>query len=421
MMHNRSKFEKRLIFTGLTIIFLTLLLCNSAYSGSAYSALGFGLGNTGINARSAGMGSISIALPDSLSLDLQAPAAWGGIATVRFSLTGNISRVYSEDINGGSVDDHGRFNGAVMAVPFGRGIVFGVTLSPFTRMNYKWYAGDYETDAERLQGRGGFTQSLVGLSFPIKKNLNLGLALRGIFGKIEKHWQIDFEDPNELGASQTISDRYKGVGGSLSGSYLHKSGWSIGFNFNSNVEISVDRQEVVKQGYKTQYDSTVTLDTKYDLPVDFSIGIGKRFKRHSFGLETAFYNWDSAEEPASITGDFQNANRISVGWEWTPGYRAFDPRWRMFTYRAGVYLNDHYVKSGLQSETDSENYQPSYYGISAGIGVPYFNGLSRLDFGIEYGWMGDKQKHGVSEDFIIFTIGFNHSETWFVGQREKDR
>jgi len=404
---------RRLIWWVLPLI--AALPIEPACGESALSSLGYGLPQSMSNTRAVGMGMVSLAMPDTIGLNLLSPAAWDGEPTARFGFGGKWSFMRLEDNRSSDANDHAYFEGVAMAVPLGEGHFVGVSMSPYTRMLYEWKADDPEGWAPsviRQQGEGGFSQAMVAFSARLTKEMRLGLAVRPIFGKVDQHWRRVYNSYEFRSPGISISDRFHGFGWALSGQWVHPHGWSAGMSLFSPVKVGVERETVILVDGDYQQSCKGELAEKYDLPWDVSLGFGYRFGSHLAGFEAQWQGWDNTDQPPALTGAFMDAFRLGLGWEWSPEYRPLDSFWRAFTYRSGFYMQEHYVRS-------MSGHRSKRLALSGGLSIPYYGGRSRMDFAIEIGWIGDRSRNGVAEREIKFTLGINHSEKWFIGRRER--
>lgn len=405
-------------FVFFSLFALTLLFPHTANSESSFSALGYGLQNCNSGARSSGFGYLSVIGSDSLGINLNSPATWQGPATARLGIHGNYSRTETSDVHGSNMSDLFGLSGIGIAIPVGFNSYFGITLNPYTRMDYNWTIEETNstsgyTTTRKHHGRGGLSQGLIAFSIPVRENLRIGISGRAIFGKTDRRWEIDFNDLSTNNTSRTFSDRYKGVGFSFSMNYENiENGWMGGFVFNTPLGVQIQRQELIMSGRYVELDSTFDLDEKFDLPADLVIGFGKKYNRHSFGFETSWHGWNSDMKPELNTSSFVNAFRFSLGWEWIPDYRLYDPIWETMTYRSGIYILDNYSEGSFQN-------QASKIGITSGLGVPYNNGHSRIDIGLDLNILGNESDDGVNEKSAVLTVGFNHSQFWFVKRQRR--
>ncbi|MBT7788262.1 MAG: hypothetical protein HN757_05220 [Calditrichaeota bacterium] len=400
----------------LLVIMLLLMTFSDAECESSFSALGHGWMEGTSSARSAGMGQLGLTLPDTVCLNITNPAMWSGSATARLGLQGDVYRTYIDDNTGTDVSDQFGFTGIAMAIPIGK-TFFGVSLSSFTRLNYKWEstdiaAGDWSSTKESFDGRGGLTLGNVGFSFPYGERWRFGISGRAILGKTEQSWKIDFPDIASNNATRAFSDRYVGGGVSLSCHWNNQQNWSAGAMLISPISVFVERQELVKSEYTVLFDSTWDVDNNYELPIGIAFGLAKRISRDKFGAEVSWYGWDMVEEPTLLTKDFANALKISTGWEHSPEYQPYYPLWEKLTWRGGLYMQQHYSKGNT-------DHQALNYAMTFGFGLPYNDGKSRVDAAFEFGLRGSKDDDGAAERYAGITLSINHSDLWFVQRRKQ--
>lgn len=403
-------------------IFIILMLSilfyiHPAYAESPFSSLGHGLLLESANARSAAMGYTSLALPDRLSLDQRNIAVWSGPRSARLGLGGEFVRTSVDDVNGSDLRDQGGISGLAIAIPIYDDSFLGLAVSRLTRVDYNWaIAGSAEQDwsstIENHQGSGGISQGILGIAFPLIDKLRFGFGARVVFGKMERLWKVEFPDIESRATSHLRSDRLKGFGISMSAHYNLSPVWMFGMSVNSPISIGIQRQNVIKAGSIIQTDSTIILSDDWDVPLDFAIGAGHIMNEHALAVEIALKGWGSVSEPVELADNFEDALRLSVGWEWVPEYSAFDPLWRSLTFRGGVYSQEHYALSASRN-------QSSRTALTGGLGLPFNHGQSRIDLGFELGVMGTESDDGVAEKFAVITVGFNNSEIWFKGLKER--
>ncbi len=399
------------------VIFALVILLSASVSikaESSLSSLGYGLQFDASSARSAGMGLAGLGIADSLSLDLTMPANWAGPRTARFGFNSYAVRETATDNGGTDASDNGGVGGVGFVVAVGKTSFLGFSITPVTSMDYRWKStgvASWSSTLTRRQGQGGLSQALVGGSMQINDKLRLGLAVRPIFGKVERLWKLDYPNGGGFSASQTISDRFSGIGVSLSGRWYEED-WNFGALINTPVSASVQRQLVIGAGGLAQVDSTYDLAEKYDLPLDIGVGVSKKYNQHLVAIDAFLHNWGSVEPPSIEGGRFENSYRLSAGWEWSPDYRSVSSFWQEWKYRAGFTTSNNYGIS-------ASGHQAGKFALTGGLGIPYAKGRSRLDLAIEFGWAGNETDDGVAERTLGVTVGFNHSEKWFVGRRGK--
>jgi len=404
--------KRALLFT---ILMSTVITVKPALAESALSSLGYGLPQSTANARAAGMGMISLAMPDTLRINLLSPASWDGPTTTRFGFSVNMIHTRLKDQNAVDENDMSRLNSLALGIPVGKGKFIGFGISPYTRMEYEWttIGSNVLIPSEVNEwGRGGISQSIIAFSTNIKQQFRLGISIRPVFGQLDRRWLENPSDATYKSSGIQIVDRLSGVGWGLSCQWNRSDGWAAGMVVQSPIGISVKRQTTILVDNAVQHDEKTDISSGYDLPWDVSFGVSKTlFSSHRAGFEFAWQDWSDVENAIVPTNDLADAMRFGFGWEWSPDYLPFDPFWKALTYRSGFYMQDHYVL-GIKRN------QSRKVALTGGISIPYFDLKSRIDIALEIGWMGDRSKDEIAERAISISIGFNHSQRWFIGRRE---
>ncbi|MCF7809644.1 hypothetical protein K9N50_01510 [bacterium] len=399
----------------LTVLVSMVITFKPAFAESALSSLGYGLPVSTANARAAGMGLVSLAMPDTLRINYLSPASWEGPATTRFGFGIDMIHTRLEDDFAADGNDMSRLNGLALAIPIGKGRFAGFAISPYTRMRYRWTSSGANplipSDVTEW-GRGGISQGIVAFSTPIKHEFRLGISIRPVFGQLDRRWLENPSDATYKPSGIKIVDRMNGVGWGLSGQWNQPAGWCAGFSLLSPVSIKVQRQTTVSVDNTVRNDDKKDISGGYDLPWDVSLGISRMlFNNQRAGIEFAYQGWSAVDNAIISKSELADAMRLGFGWELSPEYNPFDPFYEALTYRAGCYMQDHYVL-GIN------NNQSRKVALTGGISVPYFELKSRIDIALEIGWMGDRGKDEISERTVTISIGFNHSQQWFIGRRE---
>jgi len=372
------------------------------------------------------MGFVSLSMPDSLGLNLVSPAMWEGGKTARFSMQGGYMRAMTEDAVGSDVSDVAELNGFALALPIYSSWFLGMTFSPYTRMDYHWEtagSNGWSSTMETQDGLGGITQGLVEMSMPADERVRIGFGARFLLGQVERSWDVTFPGTIANPATSNVTDNMRGMGWALSTRWDAPAGWTAGGYVFGPTSLSVKRHSFVTSIRQlsansgiidTLEDRTYELDEDFGTPWDIGLSVSRRLGLHLIGCEMSWQGWDLVDEPIELAEQFRNALRLSAGWEWQPIHKPFDPFWKSLAYRGGFYMQDHYVVSGSGN-------QATKFALTAGISIPYYNNRSRVDLALELGFMGDQDKDGVAERSIGLSIGFNHSELWFISRREKRR
>ena len=358
---------------------------------------------------------MSLAVEDTLGLNILAPALWSGGSDARFGFNADYTANGAKDAGGSVKSDAAGINGMAVAFPLGSGRFLGAAVAPLTRMDYRWQSensGNWTRTVTTEIGRGGMSQGLLALSLPVRSNVRLGLAGRLGFGTSTRSLAAEFPDIRSDSATTSSLDvdhRLSGFGWGVSFSWDAPEDYVTGGYLNSPIRAEVQQQRSVWAGSSNVSDATSDLAGRWELPWSAAFGVGRYWNRHLTALEFGWDGWSGVAKPVGA-GEFNDAWRFAAGWEWTPEYRALDPWWRALTYRAGLSYQTLYAAAPT-------GHQPHKVAVSGGLSLPYFNGRSRLDLALEYGWLGDKSRDLVAENYFGISLGFHHKEPWFVSRK----
>ena len=296
--------KRELLFAILMSVVITF---KPAIAESALSSLGYGLPQSTANARAAGMGLVSLAMPDTLRINLLSPATWDGPATTRFGFSVNMIHTRLEDQNAVDENDMSRLNSLALGIPVGKDRFIGFGISPYTRMEYEWKTiGSNALIPSEVSewGRGGISQGIIAFSTPIQNELRLGISIRPVFGQLDRRWLENPSDATYKSSGIKIVDRLSGVGWGLSCQWNQPAGWCAGVALQSPIGVSVKRQTTILVDKSVQNVDKKDISGGYDLPWDVSIGLSRTFfSSHRAGFEFAWQDWSDMENAIVSTND----------------------------------------------------------------------------------------------------------------------
>ena len=159
-----------------------------------------------------------------------------------------------------------------------------------------------------------------------------------------------------------------------------------------------------------------TVKSKVGLPLRYGFGFTlTQPAKWTAGVDVSVDNWKTLKyfgEPNTLT----NAIKFNVGGEYIPDYYSSKFHKRI-AYRAGAYYERTlFNKNGTQI---------SEMGVTAGVGVPIGRperGLealmfSRINLGLSYGIRGTTTNNLVKEGILMFRLGVNLNDRWFIRRR----
>ena len=419
----------------------------SAQENSPYSR--YGLGNTmpTTNVANRGMGGISAAYADPLSVNFNNPASYSRFQVtteprsgkplygrVVFDVGINIENKTLREPNVAQkfTGAYASFSHLQLGIPLNKawGLSFG--LRQLNRISYK--VGELgpifspetgaliDTGYSEYTGSGGSFLPNVGTGIAIK-NLSLGITAGYLFGRREFSTSRALFDTVEVKSAAYNSEAsYGGVffsGGAQYRLKLNKDSTTIlnlgvSGNLKRPLNASVDlyRTAIGSSGSDTVLQRNVGGEIVY--PASFTAGfvLERRVGANgnfSFGADLVQNKWSSFrffDAPDSVQDNWQ----MRFGTQLRPNVKAGSGYFSSVSYRAGFYFGPDYIRVGRELPV---------YGVSVGLGLPVanYNRLSPgqftvLNVAFEYEKRGNND-NVLKENLFRISIGLNFSDLWF--------
>ncbi|MBI5858914.1 MAG: hypothetical protein HZB42_14880 [Sphingobacteriales bacterium] len=471
------KKTKTLHCKRLTILVLLFTAFNPAFSqdNSPYSRYGIGNLVPHSNIITRGMGGISAAYSDFLSINFSNPATFSGFQTGVETKSKKItsgraildlgldfeSRSLREPSNPKKFTaSNALFSYVQVGVPLRKewGLVFG--LRPVSRISYKMFhyerlkdpltGNPIDSVITRYEGDGGSFLASLGTGFSIfrkeytegpmkgmEKKLSFGINAGYFFGKKDYSTRRSFinDSVNYYQANYqtktTFGDIYFNAGLNYKTPLNKYVNLTLGAYGNWGQKIN-SRQDILRETFV--YDENlgeVRLDSvsdqrdvkgKITIPSSYTIGfivqklvvIEKDRKEPGWvvGLDFSVQNWDSYRLYGK-RDSVRNTWEVRIGGQFNPV-----PKKNYFsniTYRAGLFMGPDYIKVGKNLPR---------FGGSFGMGLPISinrqapNQYTLLNVAFEYGKRGNNDNL-LKENLFRFSLGFSLSDIWF-GKRKYD-
>ncbi len=399
------------IFAIVTAIGLIALPALGQFSH--YSMYGFGIASPVQPVRSLGLGLTGAALPDSISLNSVNPALWTNFVST--SLQG---QMYFSNIAVPNLDyttNFGRFVGFAFKFPIGKKIGIGLGLNPVTRMDANrtfidtlLFDGIKISSQSDLLLTGGISEFFLGGGFRLSPYLNLGAKARFLLGNYVVNYNTTLSGTNKVYSYWQMNSVVKGTSlevGSLWN--VPRTHLTMAFTFDKNLKFSYQKSIDYSYGPDTTAPSRPLA-----YPGTLRLALTNKFSNFlRLNLE-----WHYTYTDHSVFQDFylftpvkwQNAQYIGVGIELTPVIDEKHPEISRFAYRFGLYYRTEPVYwAGTQI---------SERGLTAGIGLPIFNDLNRIDFALTYGL---RKGFLSNEKFFTLSCGLTTGELWFLKYKRR--
>ncbi len=375
----------------------------SVHAGSYYSRYGYGLLRFRDGVKATAMGSVSIAITDSVSINYLNPATMATINTThiqgeflydRANITLGQTKAKFHDSN---------VNGLGVLLPLQRGYVVAFGIQPYSQV-------DYEFSDKEETGTKPFTQSLLGsggldniyLAFAgTVGRVRYGLASDFYFGLVRRTWRVNFVDANTTDTEDQISTHFKGIGlhgGVQTTIKRWQLGAALGLPVSLNAETRVDYRFTVTAPVPTQTDTR--------LPLWY--GLGASYQAGPKWLLAAQYRaqqWSDLKTTELLGAEGVNNFNLGFGLQFTPNFDRLQNNIGRIHYRLGATMS-------RLPYADVNGKNIGEWTASAGFGLPFNRGDSRLDFAVEFGKRGNDDNLA-QETIFRFSASVIGSERWF--------
>jgi hypothetical protein len=387
------------------LIFFLIILTNSLSAQSIYSRHGFGLPRYRDGVKAIGMGGVSLAIADSISLYFLNPAT---MARVNFTrVQGDFlyerARIKLDDASGLLHDAN--VNSAAILIPVKRGYVFAFGIQPFSRSEFEFNRSDTtalgSSFEEIFRGTGGINDLYLAFAANLGR-VRVGLAGDFYFGTLRRIWRVNFADAFEFRNTEDVTNsNFTGLG-LHAGVQTQFGSWQIGTAFGLPARLNVETNRTT-----VSRDTSETIESNLKLPLWWGVGFGYSPNRHwLLGADWRWQHWNAVARAEFLNEQGADSYDMSVGAEVTPSFDALDSPFKRLSYRCGAT----YRQLPYQEPIGSNLHE---WVATFGLGLPFGRGLNRLDFAFEIGKRGSLSKNIAEENIVLFHASINGSERWF--------
>ena len=444
-----------------TGVFLTVLtaLSTLAQENSPYSRYGMGDLVPNQNIVSRGMGGLSAAYPNYLSINLNNPAMLGNISNTRtfsntlFDIGGeaDIRTLRSTSTPEKYKSVNALISYLQVAFPLSskkmekKDFVWAMSLGlrPLTRINYKIENNQRLNGIDSLQtvyeGSGGMNQ--VNISTGIRyKNFNFGISTGYTFGNRDYSTRLNFVNDSVVyyKSNYEVKSQFGGMFLNAGIFYSSNNGekenpvtkkrepastFNVGAFVNLNQTLNARRDKINETITFTSDGSLIGIDTvdyqqeqkgKIRIPMTYGVGISYQDKNRNwmFGADFESTNW-SAYRFYNETDDVQNTWVIRAGAEYYPARAGSikNKYWSYVKYRAGFYYGPDYIKLSQNRANYAASLGASFPLTSANL--LRYGDYVLLHTSIEVGGRGNKQSQSFRESIMRFSFGISMNARWF--------
>lgn len=388
------------------IVIMNFPLFQNTPAQTVLSSRGLGTPFDLPNARSMGMGGISIALADPITISRTNPAGLLNIKTTRLSIQYFYEKNNYRDEEGSASSQYSNFDGFNFAIPFGSGAGLSLGLAPLTRVSYNLsfreeLAG--EDYSKSVQGQGGLNAFTLSLTWALRSNLSLGLSGHYIFGKLKESWKVDFDQSGFISSTDIFSTKNWGYGFTAGFTYRPFSPLLLGAVFTPKVDLNnrTETQYIFKSDAESHRGS-LSYPTSWGIGSTFNLG-----KIGILGVEFLQRNWTELAFNGKQNYNTRKTRRISLGCEILPNGNLTAHYLTRVAYRFGFSYQP-YFSLDPRANTIKELW------ATMGLGLPLLMHAAQIDVAIIFGKRGSIDTNGLSENLFRVSVSVTGGERWFI-------
>ena len=375
---------------------LSVLAAGPAHAQSLLSARGLGYPLEGLDARSRGLGGLTVGLPDA-QLSLVNPAAAVGLPAAGLSVTFQGDDVSSRTAGNDQDFTTSRFPAIQAAFPIGQRLV--ATLGYAAVLDQNWsatrtdsmtFAGERRLVTDRFQSLGGAARLRAGVGYRLLPRLDVGAALDVYTGALRDSVSREVEG---LNTAFTGADyRWEGLG------------FSAGARWRGNALTAAATVTAGGSLNAEARDSAVASEG-YSLPLTVDAGVSARIAQQALAaVSVRWSQWSAADDAlgggsttpaagAGYDGGARDVVQVSGGLEYE-GLRLLG---RPFPVRVGGRM------AQLPFRWSAGDEFPQERAVTGGLGVLFSGGAAALEVSGERGWRGSDAA-GLDESFWRFSL-----------------
>jgi hypothetical protein len=418
------------VFRGLSVA-QTSTFSNptSTRENDPYSRFGIGAPLDGNNAVLKGMGNISTAYENPYSINTDNPASYSflRLTTYEAGMQASVSNVAANGLN--YTTGTTTLNYLNVGVPVGKHAGLCLGFRPVSRVYYNLADTTSYANVGKINnsfiGDGGLNYAFVGVAYQYK-GWSAGVNFGYMFGNIiHSSFADNAVDTIKLMNSE-FSD-YQKIGG-----IYWKGGLMYETNLKKDLILRVGGTLALSQQLRNnentywissvRFPDSLVQDTSFQsnptrgkitIPATYSFGVHlAKTDNWDIGVDYTATQWNQFR---SISLDHSNdslaktAYRISAGGEYIPNITNTRNFWSRVTYRFGLYYGTDpvYIR----------NTTINYYGLTAGLSLPFRRTTSQFHGAFEVGRMGTQNNGLVDKTYVKLTLGLSFNAKWFIPRK----
>ncbi|MEN2401912.1 aromatic hydrocarbon degradation protein [Flavobacterium sp. MC2016-06] len=408
--------KNKIVFFSCFLL-MSLTSFSQSISSSPYSLYGIGSVYDSDFGPLPSIGSSGMALPSANFINNLNPASLGFMFQnhFMFDVGGKAISTTYESGSKSEKRNNFQFSHIAFAFPVTKHSGFSVALRPyssaaFTISNLKLPITDsQEFYYLSAKGTGGLNNLDFSYGYRFGKKLSVGATASLLFGNTED--DRTFVILNSISNIHKKTD-YNGVRATLGAQYVIDSTLTVATTIKVPSQINASKVQSV-QTVSDEVITTIEAETgssvdDYYMPLEFGVGISKRFKNNinmTFDYEKSF--WDDTKQ-SELYGDFVNQDRFALGFTYSARKNIRKYRDRI-QYSAGANFDTGYL------EVDGKRVNNA--SISVGLSLPIENTFSALNISYSYGQKGRVANDLIKENYHKISLNLSLDGIWFVKRK----
>ncbi len=397
---------------------------------SPYTMYGIGDLAVGGSAFNRPMGGVGVAFRTPYRFNYLNPAALSAIPrqSALFNFAGEGKNIYAKSPNTSTSYNTFNIHDLGLAVPLGKGVGLGFSLTPVSSVGYTSRLVERSADITQnvgstiynYAGDGGITQVSMNLGVHVAKGLSLGATMHYWFGDIERQYNVVVNDYTSSTIYRNIvSSENKNISKllfTLGAQYTCRVGkqnaLTVGATYQPKVKATVRDSRLTLSHNSVMVDTIYSARsrTKMDIPAKWAAGIAFQGPKLTVAFDYNRQDWAGAfaipEGQEISLGVYQD---FRLGFSYTPDQFDIRNALKRWTYKAGVRYGDSYLTMRGNRLRDAA--------VSVGVDFALKRGtFSKVGIGLEYGERGSWAKDMVRERYFNFTVALSlfGNDYWFV-------
>jgi hypothetical protein len=398
----------------LIILLLFGLFFNRADAGSFYNSRGFGELKYFSNAQAIGMGGSLVSMPDNFHINMVNPATLVFIPVTRLSGDFVHEAIWNKTDLGKGFVKYTNLNGVSFAIPIIREkltTAFGII--PSSQYDYDYQITGATDDygyAKIIRAAGGLNKISLGFGYAVTDYLSLGSYLNYNFGKLEQTWIVDYVSDLFWDSSDQLTRKMWGINYTAGVLVRPVSDLYIGASFAANYKLNIQdhTSNLVKKG-SLLFDVDEYHAAKKKINMPEFLGFGATYilkKKFRMSSDFVYQPWNDFSRDNNSLIDYNDEYRFGIGIEILPASNILAKYHEKMSYRIGYYYH-------MLNYNEEGSDKVAEYGITAGLGFPYYGSFGRIDLAFRYGARGTLPNNPVSENIFQMFISISAGERWF--------